>query len=420
MSAPYRTAPPRVPDEEPADTLLSRLRRRALMVSLIVVTLALYSALFPVLALAAVLLDQLLLRRQRRPRTALRLLCMGWAYLASEVFGVLWLFLVWLWALPRSAEGRASALARGAAALQHRWTAALLAGTAALFRLRFVVEMEPSAAQVLRGPAVILIRHSSLFDTLLPTTFLSARFGLRLRFVLKRELLVDPCLDIAGHFLKNHFVRRDGGSSSQEIAQIRALAAGITDKEWGLIYPEGTRFTVAKQRRVLLRLQERDPALYAQAQALQQVLPPQLGGALALLDGAPQADAVLFAHHGLEGAGRFADLWNGKLLDRTVTLRLWRVPRAQIPTERAARVAWLYREWRRVDAWVVAQASFDSPHVPAGAGTRGPPALRSGRPDVDALSAGVGLGPRRARFVDVGGAAEVGALGAAEREALSC
>ena len=41
------------------------------------------------------------------------------------------------------------------------------------------------------------------------TTYVSRRYHLRLRYVLKRELLWDPCLDIVGQRVPNIFVDRD-------------------------------------------------------------------------------------------------------------------------------------------------------------------------------------------------------------------
>ena len=76
---------------------------------------------------------------------------------------------------------------------------------------------------------------------------------------------------------------------------------------------------------------------------------------LALLQGAPEADVVFLAHTGLEEARTLADLWNGKLIGRVVRATSWRVPREQVPTGVRARIAWLYDEWAKVDAWVAAE-----------------------------------------------------------------
>jgi hypothetical protein len=118
-----------------------------------------------------------------------------------------------------------------------------------------------------------------------------------------------------------------------------------------LIYPEGTRFTAAKRARALERLAARQPQRLPAARAMTHVLPPHLGGPLALLEGGSRADVLFVAHTGLEGAATLGDIWAGALVGRTVRVRLWRVARAAIPAGRAERTAWLDREWARVDAW---------------------------------------------------------------------
>jgi hypothetical protein len=44
-----------------------------------------------------------------------------------------------------------------------------------------------------------------------PAAIISARHGIRLRWVMKRELLWDPCLDIVGNRLPNAFIRHPSG-----------------------------------------------------------------------------------------------------------------------------------------------------------------------------------------------------------------
>jgi hypothetical protein len=86
------------------------------------------------------------------------------------------------------------------------------------------------------------------------------------------------------------------------------------------------------------------------------VLPPVPGGPLALLEHAAQADVVFCAHAGFEPVTRVVDLLRGALAGRTVRVSFWRVPRAEIPTTRPQRAAWLFDQWERMDAWVVAHA----------------------------------------------------------------
>jgi 1-acyl-sn-glycerol-3-phosphate acyltransferase len=252
--------------------------------------------------------------------------------------------LAWVWL---RAGGDPQRLHDDTAAIQRWWTGLLAGALRVIFSVRFELEGEEHLRP---GPLLVFIRHSSLVDTLLPTVFITARHGLLLRFVLKRELLADPCLDIAGNRLRNHFVGRDGSDSSHEIAAVRALAEGLGPNEGVLIYPEGTRFTERKRSRALEALAASDPALAARAQRLRHLLPPRTGGPLALLE-SPH-DVLLFGHHGLDGLTGLAELWSGRLVGARVRMRLWRVRRSEIPDGREAQVAWLYDAWARLDDWL--------------------------------------------------------------------
>lgn len=238
--------------------------------------------------------------------------------------------------------------------LQCLWARALFAGARRLFGLKLTVA---GLGSVAAGPALLLMRHASVVDTLLPAVVVSSRTGLRLRYVMKRELLWDPCLDVVGQRLPNAFVRRGQGGSPQEIARVRDLARDLGPRDGVLLYPEGTRFTPRKRSAALARLAETaDPKLVERARSLQHLLPPRLGGVLALLETAPGTDVVFCAHTGLEGLRTLNDLWNGALVGRSVEVEFWRVPAASIPTGLDARVAWIYDQWSRVDAWLDARA----------------------------------------------------------------
>ena len=203
------------------------------------------------------------------------------------------------------------------------------------------------------GPIVVLMRHASVIDNLVPATFVAAPHGIRLRYVLKRELLSDPAIDIAGNRLPNVFIARGSDDAGREIERVRELARGLGPGEGMLIYPEGTRFTEAKRARVLEKLAAADAPLHAAAQLLHHVLPPRLGGPLALLDAG--ADVVVCAHHGLDGFSHIANIWSGGLIGRTVSIRFRRFPHADIPSGREERVEWLLARWQEVDDWIGAQ-----------------------------------------------------------------
>ncbi len=129
------------------------------------------------------------------------------------------------------------------------------------------------------------------------------------------------------------------------------LTASAGPDEGVLIYPEGTRFSQKKLVRALAALEKRSPDLHARASGFRHVLPPRLGGPLAMLDAA-ETDVVFMAHHGLGGFARIADIWAGAMVGRRISVEYWRVARTDIPESRSDRVAWLYEWWKRIDDWV--------------------------------------------------------------------
>jgi len=322
-----------------------RWSRRGLSLPLYTVLGVTVTALLPVLLGAAAIADAV----RRSPWVLVRAVLFFAFYLYCELIGVAASFLVWagsgVWA-----GGSAARYADWNFRLQCWWARTLWAGVVRLFRLEVHVEEEGDVSQ---GPMLLFIRHASVGDTLLASVFLSNRHGLRLRYVLKRSLLWDPCLDIVGNRLPNYFVHRGSGDSVREIAAVQQLLRGLGPRDGVLLYPEGTRFTPAKRRRALERLaQSPQKALYERALGFTNVLPPRLGGTVGLLEQNPGADVVFCAHVGFEGTESFKELLNGSLVGRRIAVRFRRVPYAAIPQGRAAQIDWLYDEWARVDAWV--------------------------------------------------------------------
>ena len=235
--------------------------------------------------------------------------------------------------------------------LQDAWASWLWRAAVSCFDLR--VEVDARDARLGEGPYLLLLRHASAGDALLASALVGRPHGVQLRYVLKRELRWDPCLDVVGTRLGHLFVDRSGDDSAREIARVQALARDLGPREGVLIYPEGTRFSEAKRARVLERLaREGDAKRLDYARSLACVLPPRPGGVLALLDAAPDADVVVCMHRGFERATSPGELWRGGLLHARIRVRFERMPRAAIPGPRAERVQWLCELWQRVDDWV--------------------------------------------------------------------
>ncbi|HZM86557.1 MAG TPA: 1-acyl-sn-glycerol-3-phosphate acyltransferase [Blastocatellia bacterium] len=274
-------------------------------------------------------------------------------YFTCEVLGIIASFVIWLVSGVWLGASRVRFLDWNFA-LQRWWAGALCRGAQRLFRIQIEVE---GADELRDGPVIVFLRHASVADTLLPAVFIANPNGLKLRYVLKHELLLDPCLDIVGNRLPNSFVRRNTGDGFRVIE----LMADLGPRDGVIIYPEGTRFTDAKRAGIIEQLDRKgDSFLNASARMLKNVLPLRLGGALNLLDCNLNADVVFCAHFGFDGVVDLRDFLRGSLVGRVVKVRFWRLPFASIPKTRDARTKWLFENWMRVDEWVGRQKANES------------------------------------------------------------
>jgi 1-acyl-sn-glycerol-3-phosphate acyltransferase len=325
------------------------LRRSIITIPGFVIGWALWLAAAPVWLPVAVLVDLFGNRRAVAVRTGFAVT----VYLSCEVIGIVASGGLWLWKriVPVDAERWTDLHFR----LEAWWGTTLLRAAVRLFGLRLEVE---GGAELGRGPYLLILRHASTVDTLLASALVSRAHGIRLRYVLKHELLWDPCLDIVGNRLPNVFVDRFSNESTEEISRLQALARDLGPRDGVLIYPEGTRFSETKRQRILERFNQKgDAKMLEYARSLEFVLPPRPGGTLGLLEAAPEADVVVCAHTGFEGAASLAEFWKGALVDQVIRVQFRRIPRDEIPAERDARIEWIRQEWERVGAWVESHRS---------------------------------------------------------------
>jgi len=328
-------------------------RRVITITSCVLILCALLFA-FPLFLVVAVILDLMFRRRWVFTR------CVFFFpfYFSCEVAGILASFLIWL----------ASGVWAGASgerfldwnfALQRWWANALCRGAQRIFDIRIEIE---GADELRDGPIIVFLRHASVADTLLPAVFIANPNGLKLRYVLKHELLLDPCLDIVGNRLPNSFVRRSSGDSYRVLELMRNLGP----RDGVIIYPEGTRFSYAKRESIIAQLETKGESyLSEKARMLKHVLPPRLGGPLNLLEQNESADVVFCAHFGFDGVVDLRDFLKGSLIGRLVTVRFWRVPFASIPRAREARRDWLFENWKRVDEWIGVRKSSEAASMTA-------------------------------------------------------
>ena len=316
----------------------SVLRRRALTIpALFGIALAL-TLLAPVWIVVAAALDAVRLR-VRLP--TVRLLAFAWCWAWLEIAGVM--VAGWLWA-----TGRRSDRDRHYA-LQRWWVRRLIG---ALRATTGVGIRTLDSAALAPGPVVLLSRHASLADSVVSAWVATEMAHLNPHFVLKRELLLDPCLDIVGNRLPNHFLDRSATDSTAELDALRRMSASLSTDAVAIIFPEGTRATPTKGARALEKIAERDPQRAQRLSALQHLIPPRPAGSAALLEGCPDADVCLAWHVGFDGLDTFSGILR-HLARRPppIEFHVERIPREHVP-EGEAFTVWLDQQWLCLDGYV--------------------------------------------------------------------
>ncbi|MGB8932934.1 MAG: 1-acyl-sn-glycerol-3-phosphate acyltransferase [Anaeromyxobacteraceae bacterium] len=322
---------------EPGDGPLQRLLRRSVTIPAFLLGLVTWAALLPLTLPLALALDLTFRRRLAATRFVGAVL----VYLVFELIGV-----VAVGALAITRRGSLAPLY----ALEAAWADALLRALLWLFGMSLSVEGLDALSP---GPVLIIGNHVSVADALLPAALASARRGVRLRYVAKRELLWDPAVDLGCHILPNVFVRRGSADTPGDLARVRTLLDGIGPGDAVVLFPEGTRFTEAKRAALLAKREAVGPREHLDRdRRLRSLLPPHTGGLLTLLDAEAGADVVVMAHTGLEGLVRLTDLWSGRLLGRTLRVAFWRVAASSLPAGHDARIGWIYSQWELLDEWV--------------------------------------------------------------------
>jgi len=307
------------------------LKRRMASLSVLALITVVMVATAPVLLLAALVLSLL-----PQFRSLPHALLFAFGFLYYECVGVA--RLTWVWLLHRN---KPDYLDRNQH-IQYWWAGGLLRLGIKIYAL----QLEVSGAEAIAGPsALVIARHASIADTVLPMLYFAEHRGEGLRYILKQELTIMPCLDIAGHRLPNLFVDRSGIDTERELKAVQSLTAAAGERESVLIYPEGTRFTAAKQQ----RLYDTKPELHEQISRWPSLLPPRLGGVSAMLAANPGKDVVFLAHTGFEGSASLHDLVNGSWRHQQVRLHFWRVPHAEIPADHRQ---FVFTNWDRMQRLV--------------------------------------------------------------------
>jgi 1-acyl-sn-glycerol-3-phosphate acyltransferase len=277
----------------------------------------------------------------RFPLARLLLFAVCWVWL--ETSGVICSALLWI-------TGQSKNLPKHYA-LQRWWADQLLRALKAT--CGFSVEVENIDA-LQPGPVLLFARHASLADSLVSAYVVTTLAQMNPRYVLKRELLADPCLDVVGQRLPNHFLDRQANDSTPELLALEELVTGIDESTVGIIFPEGTRANKKKRDRALEKIAVVDAERAQRLQGMKHLLPPRPAGAAAMLRGCPSADVVFAWHVGFEGLDTFGGILRG-ISSRMPPIRfhLRRVERLAVPltsqVDTNEMTKWLDSEWMRMD-----------------------------------------------------------------------
>jgi 1-acyl-sn-glycerol-3-phosphate acyltransferase len=321
-------------------------RRLASILGVSLLALAML-ALWPVWVLGSMVFD-LVRRKWRLPTTRLLAFATCWAWI--EVAGVVASAVMFT-------AGQRKNL-RAHYGLQRSWAGALMGALRWTVGLRVHVKNP----EVLRpGPIIVLSRHASLADSLVSAWAVGNIARLQPRYVLKRELMSDPCLDIVGHRLPNYFLDRGSNNQSEELRGLAQLGTDLGEFDVAVIFPEGTRTNPAKRERILSEMAKRSPERAERMSELLHLLPPKPAGALALMEAAPNADIVIAGHTGFDGLDTFGGMLR-RLESGGGVGGMWfvRIPRSEVPADGLAR--WLDDRWLELDRAVGAELVKDERH----------------------------------------------------------
>jgi hypothetical protein len=323
------------------------LRRLVLAPALILLTLVLIAGL-PVLVLVAAALSTVLPGRWR----PLRLLWMALLYLVLESVALVVLFVLWL-ASGFGWKIRSPRFQRAHYVLVQWFLQVLFWECRRVLHVAVDVEGPPPTSYDGR-PLLILSRHAGPGDSFLVVHALLNWYAREPRIVLKDTLQWDPAIDVVLNRLPNRFIRPDPGrGSAQVLEKVGELSRNLDENDAFVIFPEGGNVTEHRRKRAIERLRRKGHIDEAEkAEQLRHVMAPKPGGVLAALTQAHDADVVFVAHTGVEHMVTVLDVWRELPMDRTIQMRWWIVPAAEVPAGQDERVDWLFAWWARIDEWI--------------------------------------------------------------------
>jgi hypothetical protein len=270
-------------------------------------------------------------------------------YFLHELVAIVGLFVLWvlsgfgLWL-------RSGWIEAAHYGFMRRWLRSLYLAAGALLGLRIAAIEGPPPRP---GPVLVFGRHGGIGNSLMYAGVLMARYDRRPRVVMLYLLQWDPVIDVLGHRMASLFIDHDPAKSDGHVDAIARLATGMGLMDAFIIFPEGHDFTPKLRLRAIDHLRRKGRLKEAaEAEDMENLLPPRHRGAAAAIRAAQGADVTFVAHTVLEDVGTFADIWQRLPFQRPIRACYWRVPSAELPREDDAVIAWLFSWWECIDHWI--------------------------------------------------------------------
>lgn len=334
-------------------------RRLVLAPFVFILSLALL-AVSPLLLVVAALTDLAV----RRGAPTLRIVAFAVVYLAYEIAGLTAMLALWIAAVFGRRLGSPQMIDAHYRFMRW-WLKGVSKAAAGLIRLRIEIEDRPPARE---GPILVFSRHAGPGNSLMLIGALMVAFRRRPRIVMLAKLQWEPLFDVMGNRLPNRFIRHDPAQRELYVEAIGELASGMGERDAFVLFPEGHDFTPRLRTRAIAHLRRRGHRDSAEkAERMAHVLPPRLGGVMAAMSNAPEADVVFVAHTVLEDIGSFKSVWSRIPLTGPVVSRYWRIPAGEVPREKEELIEWLFAWWARIDAWIAGRLAATKSETP-GAG----------------------------------------------------
>lgn len=320
--------------------------RRPIMVLGVILMAVLLLVLLPLWLLGLFLVD-VTRRNWRFPLVRFTAFGLLWAWL--ETLGVIAAAGLWLVGQSRNKDANY--------ALQKLWTRGVVGALGLTVGLHIEVE---GADELGEGPFIALCRHASLADSVMSAWVFTTASKLRPRYVLKKELKLDPCLDVVGHRLPNYFLDRSSMDIAGELQGIEQMAQGLSGRDIAVIFPEGTRANDVKRTRILQGLRERSPERATRLENLKYLMAPKAAGVSALLAAVPNAKVITMWHAGFDGMDTFRGIVQHLAKSAVrVHVKVTEHQRATVASGEAF-ITWLDEQWCIMDHAVGVRISEQS------------------------------------------------------------